>query len=222
MELLDSNWVPNQQDTIERYLFWSPLGTSTFESLINSKADQTTRSIFLTQIMEGLEHLHTQGIMHRDIKPANLTVVRYEPPLCQIVDLGCATSKTTMLYDHPGTIPYLAPEQRDGDFHDCAVDCWAVALVGIQLFGAKPWRIQIDEDGLQRIKQWLGTRETHPALLCCTEMLIWDSKQRLTAAAALRGHLKEWAYKDYEQEGRKRKMGEVAVEKRFYSKHVNL
>ncbi|TAQ86913.1 hypothetical protein B7494_g4750 [Chlorociboria aeruginascens] len=91
--------------------------TSTFNSLIKSKASKETRTFLFAQVLEGIAFLHKKGIAHRDIKPANLLVQSYDPPLAKITEFGSATTKKTILYDWPGTIPYLAPEQRDGQFH---------------------------------------------------------------------------------------------------------
>ena len=122
-----------------------PLSTSTFHSLIASKASTGTRTTLLTQVFEGLAYLHREGITHRDIKPANLTVQSYDPPFAQVIDFGSATAKTRILYDWPGTIPYLAPEQREGEYHGCHVDYWACALVGLQILGHRIPNSQITE-----------------------------------------------------------------------------
>jgi len=72
--------------------------------------------------LKGIAFLHEKGITHRDIKPASLTVESYDPPLAQVIDFGSATAKTIILYDRPGTITYLAPEQREGEYHGRYVD----------------------------------------------------------------------------------------------------
>jgi serine/threonine protein kinase len=110
MKLLDDTWEPGSNDVVDKYTFFSPLSTSTFNSLIASKASKETRTFLYTQVLEGIAFLHEKGITHRDIKPANLLVQSYDPPLAKVTDFGSATAKKTILYDWPGTIPYLAPE----------------------------------------------------------------------------------------------------------------
>jgi serine/threonine protein kinase len=68
--------------------------------------------------------------MHRNIKPANLIVKSNTPPDMAITDLDCATTENEILYDRPGTIPYLAPEQREKLKHGENVDIWALGVVG--------------------------------------------------------------------------------------------
>lgn len=52
-----------------------------------------------------------------------------------MIDFGCATTEEGILYDWPGTVPYLAPEQREGERHGHQVDYWACALVGVKILG---------------------------------------------------------------------------------------
>ena len=73
----------------------------------------------LSQILSGLQHIHSRGIIHRDIKPGNLILDRSGQ--VKIVDLGLArlsqsndssaagglTQNGTFL----GTIDFMAPEQ---------------------------------------------------------------------------------------------------------------
>lgn len=48
------------------------------------------------------------------MKPDNILVRSYEPPDAMLTDFGCASDNPTILYDWPGTVPYLAPEQVEG------------------------------------------------------------------------------------------------------------
>jgi WD40 repeat protein len=58
-----------------------------------------------------------------------LTVTLCDPPLAQIVDFSCAAFEGSILYNKPGTIPYPAPEQRDGCCHGRNVDYWSCGFV---------------------------------------------------------------------------------------------
>jgi serine/threonine protein kinase len=134
---------------------------------------------------------------HRDIKPANLAVITFDPPQARILDFGCATFSARTMYDSPGTIPYLAPEQEKGKYHDRSVDYWAVALVGLEVLGYKH-RGRVDADQFPKIRTWLEDfaqgRTTHPIATSSKAMLQWDPEHRMTAQEALSRHLSAHRY----------------------------
>jgi len=134
---------------------------------------------------------------HRDIKPANLAVITFDPPQARILDFGCATFSARTMYDSPGTILYLAPEQEKGKYHDRSVDYWAVALVGLEVLGFKH-RGRVDADQFTKIQSWLDDyeqgRSPHPIAICSRAMLRWDPQDRITAQEALSRHLSAHRY----------------------------
>ena len=140
--------------------------------------------------MEGLDFLHQKGIAHRDIKPVNLTVRSYNPPDAQIIDFGCASFQSPILYDHCGTIPYLAPEQKEREYHTVSADLWAMALVGSELMGyKKAVHDKVNEVAYQTIHQFLTLNSKHPLASCCKEMLQYKAQDRMSAADALKNYL---------------------------------
>ena len=171
---------------------YGPLSSGTFASLIRSNATRYTKTRLFTQILEGLAFLHSNGIAHRDIKPANLTVKDYDPPDAQIIDFGCATVETRILYDRPGTIPYLAPEQAPGKYHGRSVDYWSIALVGLELLGYHTPGVQVTEDIYNDMHRWLTKQNNDALVSCCKSMLQWEPASRLTAADALKGCLAQF------------------------------
>lgn len=161
--------------------------------MIKSKASIETRTYLFAQVLDGIAFLHSLGISHRDIKPGNLTVKSYDPPDAQIIDFGCATTAPRTLYDRPGTVPYLAPEQYEDLWHDKAVDYWACALVGAELVGLKRRSNErvAGEDYLL-LCHWLDNYTEHaaqPLISVCKGMLKIEPAERMTAADALEKHL---------------------------------
>lgn len=169
--------------------------------MISSNASEITRTKLLAQVLEGLEFLHQNGIAHRDIKPTNLTVRSYDPPDAQIIDFGCASFESPILYDQCGTIPYLAPEQKDREYHTQSVDIWAAGLVGVELMGYRKSADKVTEAAYQDIRSWLTRRIQHPLAPCCMAMLMYDAEERISAAEALQKHL--GAYLDGSEKGSK-------------------
>ena len=71
---------------------------------------------FITQIMRGLSHAHSRGIIHRDIKPQNIMVLR--DGSVKVADFGIACladSAPTLTQEALGSVHYISPEQARGD-----------------------------------------------------------------------------------------------------------
>lgn len=53
---------------------------------------------YFCQLIEGLEYLHSKGIVHKDIKPGNLLITQDE--VLKITDLGVAEVNLNEKYKH--------------------------------------------------------------------------------------------------------------------------
>ncbi|KAL1961101.1 hypothetical protein VTO42DRAFT_3046 [Malbranchea cinnamomea] len=187
--LLDDSWEPASFNNIlGEYIILSPLLSGTFRSLYQSKVSEDDRAIFFSQLLDAVAFLHEQGICHRDIKPDNILVKRYDPPDSMLTDFGCASDQEEIMYDAPGTIPYLAPEQFEGQTHGRAVDYWACALVGVELMGGPETTGKIrvlPGKQLGQYRSWLAESKS-PMAKPCREMLVLEPSQRMTAKEALK------------------------------------
>src|SRR4029450_5370169 len=89
------------------------------------------------QVLEGLSHAHTNGIVHRDVKPTKVLVADGPEIEVRLLDFGLAqfagTETLTGAGDVPGTLAYISPERLQGEESSFAADVWAV---GVVLWGA--------------------------------------------------------------------------------------
>lgn len=101
----------------------------------------------LRKILEGVEYIHSRGIMHRDLKPRNIFLHGHESDV-RIGDFGLAcrdllvdshksssspnggSSHTTGV----GTFVYAAPEQLKGSHYDSKSDMYSIGVLAFELF----------------------------------------------------------------------------------------
>ena len=106
---------------LELYLIMEHInGGELFDCIVrNAQIDEVTASKFLSQILEGVEYLHAQGISHRDLKPENLLLEKGTGNL-KIIDFGLSNlyKPGQMLKTACGSPCYAAPEMIAGKFYD--------------------------------------------------------------------------------------------------------
>jgi hypothetical protein len=87
----------------------------------------------ITGILNGLGHLHAQGILHRDLKPANVLMQGGIP---RLADFGLARLVDSTLSQVSGSPAYMAPEAFDGQ-RSVRSDLWSVGVILYQLLAGE-------------------------------------------------------------------------------------
>ena len=86
---------------------------------------------FITQIMKGLGHARSRGIIHRDIKPHNIMVLR--DGSVKVADFGIAcliaSAENTLTQEALGSVHYISPEQAKGGHTDARTDIYSAGVV---------------------------------------------------------------------------------------------
>ncbi len=98
---------------------------------------------------EAVNHAHQKGVMHRDLKPANILVD--EDGNLRVLDFGLAKqlsaapgSLISLTGQIMGTLPYMSPEQAQGnpDQLDIRTDVYALGVILYELLtGAYPYPV---------------------------------------------------------------------------------
>jgi serine/threonine-protein kinase len=198
---------------------WVP-GGSLAGQLKRFQRDRNAAVLLVEQVARAVDHAHQQGILHRDLKPANILIDETGRPLvadfglAKLVEAPAATdappaarqaeagASLTADGPVPGTLPYMAPEQFQGEPGAIgpATDVWALGVILYELLtGQRPFAAT----GRALIAQAVRTaeppqpREVRPGLdrpleaivLHCLEK---QPARRYPSAAALAADLARW------------------------------
>lgn len=87
---------------------------------------------FFSQLVNGLQCVHSSGIIHRDLKLENLLITKDN--VLKIADFGWCGSVVgrNRSFSFCGTLDYLAPEMVKGQGHDWRVDLWSLGRENVQ------------------------------------------------------------------------------------------
>lgn len=109
---------------------------------------------FALGLFEAVAELHSQDLIHRDLKPANVMLRegKWKHPV--LIDFGLVRSLTgDTMTKYPamvGSLPWMAPEQLQGEKARKACDNWACGVILYQLLtGTHPFFHGVDIGALE-------------------------------------------------------------------------
>ncbi|VVB00376.1 unnamed protein product [Arabis nemorensis] len=105
------------------------------------KFSESQVKCYLQQLLHGLDHCHSRGVLHRDIKGSNLLIDN--SGILKIADFGLASffdpHQTQPLTSRVVTLWYRPPELLLGATrYGAAVDLWSTGCILAELYAGKP------------------------------------------------------------------------------------
>ena len=149
---------------------------------------------FITQIMRGLSHAHSRGIIHRDIKPQNIMVLRDGSVKGADFGIAClADAHQTLAQEALGSVHYISPEQAKGERLDARSDIYSAGVVLYEMLtGRLPFEgnsaVSVAIQHLSSVP--LSPRELNPDIpealeLICMKAMNADLNKRYQSADAM-------------------------------------
>ncbi|XP_049533993.1 myosin light chain kinase, smooth muscle-like isoform X1 [Anopheles darlingi] len=131
-------------------------GGELFERVVADDFTLTEKDciIFVRQICQGVEHMHSRQIVHLDLKPENIMCATKTSHEIKIIDFGlaqqlCASTPTRVLF---GTPEFIAPEIINYEPISVLSDMWSIGVICyVLLSGLSPFMGDNDVDTFSNI-----------------------------------------------------------------------
>ncbi|XP_055330482.1 calcium/calmodulin-dependent protein kinase type II delta chain-like isoform X2 [Paramacrobiotus metropolitanus] len=188
-----------QEENFHYLVFDLVTGGELFEDIVAREFySEHEASKCIQQILESVNHCHTNGVVHRDLKPENLLLSsKSKNAVVKLADFGLAievNGDQQSWYGFAGTPGYLSPEVLKKEPYGKPVDIWACGVIlYILLVGYPPFWDEDQHRLYAQIKsghfeypspEWdTVTREAKDLI---NRMLTTDPKKRITSAEALK------------------------------------
>uniref|UniRef100_A0A336MX37 CSON006730 protein n=1 Tax=Culicoides sonorensis TaxID=179676 RepID=A0A336MX37_CULSO len=173
-------------------------GGELFDRVLDENFVMTDKvcAIFVRQICEAMQYIHSKNIIHLDLKPENILCTTREGNRIKIIDFGLAREydpdkKLQVLF---GTPEFVAPEVVNFESISFATDMWSVGVIAYVLVsGLSPFAGETDVETMANVT--IGKYDfldeafdtvSPEAIDFITKLLEKDKNVRMTAEEALK------------------------------------
>jgi serine/threonine protein kinase len=139
--------------------------------------DERTLGKIFSQMLSGIQHVHSAKIVHRDVKPENFLMGGEHGDVVKLIDFGLASGfEKDGLQGVSGTAPFMAPEMLLGMSYDETIDVWSFAIiVYVMLFGCFPYNPKVPSTANMKQAIVKGRTPTFKPFLAHDQSISMDS-----------------------------------------------
>ncbi|CAD2219383.1 Protein kinase domain/Protein tyrosine kinase, putative [Angomonas deanei] len=127
-----------EEDFLRIYMEYIPCGSISALLRTFGPLQENQVTIYIRQVLQGLEYLHGKCIIHRDLKGDNL-LVNADGSL-KLADFGTAKDmrEAGTLRKVNGTANFMSPEAVEGKTVDEKTDVWSVGCCAVEMLTGTP------------------------------------------------------------------------------------
>lgn len=153
---VDSGEADTEEGVVQYYLTNYFTGELLIEKLQREgKMREEDALVLFRNIIEGLQHIHAQGLCHNDITPRNIMLSATTDGTPEIIDLGHLSAKCSgkVPFDTSDLeVAYCANETYAGVYDEQSDIFSATAVLFTMLTGQSPWLMEFS-DGMKRARR---------------------------------------------------------------------